>query len=115
MVNFERDASRVAPLKQIIDKIGEFLSPAGNVVAKNRRKEAFSSRLDEILQFFRRQTSFQFVASSILLAYDPDAIDLKDETKAVMIDFAHTSNSDGKIDDNYLDGLENFVKHFSIS
>lgn len=116
MVNFDKPESRVANLNQIITKIGQFLSPTGNVIAKKRRKEAFLTRLNEILQFFKVQNIFEFVSSSILLAYNPDSIDdFTDETKIVMVDFAHTSPTDGKFDENYYTGLENFIHHFSTS
>ena len=82
----------------------------------------FIEKLKMILQLFNYQTTFHFFASSLLFVYDAEVTERYNESmreeleKSVslkMIDFAHVWRAEGKIDKNYIQGLESLIKLFS--
>ena len=69
----------------------------------------FSEKLKELLKWFNEQKLFKFFSSSILLIYDSASFDV-DKVDIKVVDFAHTfPSTDGKIDENYRDGLIHLV------
>lgn len=91
-----------------------FLSPSGDASVRKRRKEHFLIQLNHILSFIKSQDLYEFVSSSLLMTYNSKSSDSQeDDTKVTMIDFAHTHPLEGKKDDNYTSGLENFINIFS--
>ena len=72
-------------------------------------------KLEKITQFFQKQTSYTFYSSSVLIIYDSsdDSVGTEENVVVKLIDFAHTfelSAEKKKIDDNFADGLKNFVQ-----
>ena len=71
----------------------------------------FIKRLKEIEAFFEKQTAFHVFGSSLLFIYDKGNSDTV-SAQVRLIDFAHSFQTDGKIDENYLFGLQNIRKLF---
>ena len=68
-------------------------------------------KLNDIIQWFEKQSCLQFYASSILITYSLSkvAVDMR------MIDFAHTFYEPDKPDENYLFGARNLRRDFEKS
>ncbi|CAG7719219.1 unnamed protein product [Allacma fusca] len=81
-------------------------------------------------KLFDAQRCYSFFSSSLLIVYDADRISKMsngdvngthyqpppndDWLRVKMIDFAHVFPSDGKLDDNYIFGLDNLIRIFSV-
>jgi 1D-myo-inositol-tetrakisphosphate 5-kinase/inositol-polyphosphate multikinase len=82
-------------------------------------------KLEEIKDWFNRQTNFYFYSSSILIAYENYLEnyyrdfyienDYSNMVRIAMIDFTHVVlNSTNEIDNNYLFGLNNLINHLKF-
>ena len=92
--------------------------------------EIFVEKISEILEVFSNQRKYKIYASSLLLAYDAQAVqkfkstaknddentDKKNELRKYvnirLIDFAHVFNANGDKDENFLFGLTNLLDLF---
>jgi len=80
------------------------------------RFEILESMLDELFKikhFFRKQTKYRFIGSSLLFIYDGSSKIPK--TKVKMVDFAHTNIlpvDNTTRDDSYLQGIDRIIKYF---
>jgi 1D-myo-inositol-tetrakisphosphate 5-kinase/inositol-polyphosphate multikinase len=83
--------------------------------------QLFVEDLKKVLQLFQYQTTFHFFASSLLFVYDAEAAKNFKETKDAslrkftslkMIDFAHVWKAEGKIDQNYMKGVQSLIDLF---
>jgi len=94
-----------------IDDILENFLNVNSTYAKNLA-QCFLDKLKDVEDFFSTQKSYHVYASSILFAYDYENLDKVDWSKTNpvrvnLIDFAHIFPGDGRIDHNYLYGLQN--------
>lgn len=71
----------------------------------------FTDKLDHIRRYFQTQKDYHFYSSSVLLAYDADALTNDEDTypllRVSLIDFAHVTPANNQIDFNYLQGITN--------
>ena len=74
----KKSESKVLSMPGIREALETFLSPDDSV-ARERRRKAFLLQLNEIWEVMQKQTSFQFISSSLLFAYGA-LIDSKEET-----------------------------------
>jgi len=78
----------------------------------------FVRKLQKIQALFQVQTTFHLYGSSLLFVYDAAACSSNDEAvleksaSVKMIDFAHVWPAEGKVDTNYLNGVDNLVSLF---
>jgi len=78
----------------------------------------FVRKLQKIQALFQVQTTFHLYGSSLLFVYDAAACSSTDEAvleksaSVKMIDFAHVWPAEGKVDTNYLNGVDNLVSLF---
>lgn len=78
----------------------------------------FLEKLHPIQSLFQSQTTYNLYGSSLLFVYDAAACDEIDEARIrnsvclKMIDFAHVWPAEGKLDTNYLHGVDNLIKLF---
>uniref|UniRef100_A0A0N4Z3L0 Kinase n=1 Tax=Parastrongyloides trichosuri TaxID=131310 RepID=A0A0N4Z3L0_PARTI len=87
----------------------EFLSSSSNFT-KYLIKE-FLRQLNLLQSWFNIQTNYHFYASSLLFIYEGNASTTRELKPTIkMIDFSHTYPGDGKIDENYLPGLQNIIR-----
>lgn len=80
------------------------------------------SKLESILNFFTHQRKYELRASSLLIAYDACCVRnylsnrnmdlLRMGVNVRVIDFAHITSSDGKLDENFIHGLTNLIQLF---
>ena len=81
-------------------------------------------KIKAIRDVFEIQRRYKIYASSLLLAYDSDAVrkykqgflkkeDLQKFVNIKLIDFAHVFSADGERDDNFLEGLNNLLDLFT--
>jgi 1D-myo-inositol-tetrakisphosphate 5-kinase/inositol-polyphosphate multikinase len=87
-------------------------------------------KLIPLNKLFDAQRYYSFYSSSLLIVYDADRINKlsngevngthyqhpvndDDWLRVKMIDFAHVFPSEGKLDDNYIFGLDNLIRIFS--
>lgn len=86
--------------------------------------DQFVVRLELLLSYFRKQKSFLFRSSSLLLFYEPfdSAPEMgsspaarfrKIRTKVKMVDFMHVHEAD-KVDLGYIKGLERLILEFEL-
>jgi len=61
-------------------------------------------KTENILKFFKGQTIFKFIASSVYYV-----IGKNNKVQARLIDIAHPEDSNGKIDENLIEGLEGLI------
>ena len=77
-------------------------------------------KLELMLQVFELQSEYHIYGSSLLLAYDADAVRrfrngklqadaLEEFINVKLIDFANVYESNGEKDDNFLSGFRNFL------
>ncbi|KAK5965413.1 Kinase [Trichostrongylus colubriformis] len=85
----------------ILDGLLEFFSGRG--IDPALISEALS-KLDRVRQWFAKQTSFHFYASSLLFVYENDR-SKPANVQLVMIDFSHVFPSNNQLDTNYIVGL----------
>ncbi|KAK6031581.1 hypothetical protein OSTOST_02269 [Ostertagia ostertagi] len=85
----------------ILDGLLEFFSGRG--MDSGLISEALS-KLDRVRQWFAKQTSFHFYASSLLFVYENDSTK-PPNVQLVMIDFSHVFPSNNQLDTNYIAGL----------
>ena len=83
--------------------------------------QLFVEDLKKVLHLFQYQTTFHFFASSLLFVYDAEAAknfkeakdaSLRKFTSLKMIDFAHVWKAEGKIDQNYMKGVQSLIDLF---
>jgi hypothetical protein len=75
--------------------------------------EVMLEKLHEIKKYFRMQTKYRFIGSSLLFIYD--GANEKPDVRVKMLDFAHTSYhpEENRIrDESYLDGTDKVIKYF---
>merc|ERR1711981_7075 len=81
-------------------------------------------KISAILKVFEDQRKYKFYASSLLMAYDAQAVkkfkaklisfeDLKMAVNVRVIDFAHVFEANGEPDENFITGLTNFLDLFT--
>ena len=81
-------------------------------------------KISAILKVFEDQRKYKFYASSLLMAYDAQAVkkfkaklisfeDLKMAVNVRVIDFAHVFEANGERDENFITGLTNFLDLFT--
>uniref|UniRef100_A0A7I4YK74 Kinase n=2 Tax=Haemonchus contortus TaxID=6289 RepID=A0A7I4YK74_HAECO len=85
----------------ILDGLLEFFSGRGN--DPTLISEALS-KLNYVREWFAKQTSFHFYASSLLFVYEND-LQKPPNVHLVMIDFSHVFPSNNQMDTNYIAGL----------
>lgn len=110
----KEDAKKLNPEK-LRSTIQFFLSPDGDHLAMERRRNLFIRQLERIKEVIKNETSYRFISSSILFSYKsvPYIGDDDEEAKATMIDFAHTfENYTSDPDENYLKGLSSLISFF---
>lgn len=73
--------------------------------------EFFLQKLRDIETFIEKQTAFHVFGSSLLFIYDLGSQGTT-QAQVRLIDFAHSFPANGKIDENYLFGLQNVRKLF---
>jgi len=83
----------------------------------------FIEKLRKVEALFQTQTTYNFYASSLLFVYDAEGAKkskdlgsekLQEFVNVKMIDFAHVwPAEEGKIDQNYLKGVQSLIKLFS--
>ena len=93
--------------------------------------EIFVEKISEILEVFMTQRKYKIYASSLLLAYDAQAVqkfkanaknhdekkidkknELRKHVNIRLIDFAHVFNANGDKDENFIFGLTNLLDLF---
>ena len=85
--------------------------------------EIMTRQIRTIYEAFESQKKYKIYGSSLLMAYDADAIrrlengnidrtELEKYVNVKLIDFAHVFSSDGERDDNFLRGLSNLLSLF---
>lgn len=85
--------------------------------------EIMTKQIRTIYETFKSQTKYKIYGSSLLMAYDADAIkrfkkgemgkkELEKYVNVKLIDFAHVFPSQGERDDNFLRGLDNLLSLF---
>ena len=83
----------------------------------------FFLQMSQIFDLFNDQRKYKMFASSLLLAYDAEAVkkfvegeidrnELGNWIIVRVIDFAHVFPAEGERDDNFLSGLENLLTLF---
>ena len=81
-------------------------------------------KIKAIRDVFEIQRRYKIYASSLILAYDSDAVrkykqgflkneELQNFVNIKLVDFAHVHSADGKRDDNFLRGLNNLLGLFT--
>ena len=81
-------------------------------------------KISVILKVFENQKKYKFYSSSLLMAYDAQAVmkfkakiinldDLKNAVDVRVIDFAHVFEANNERDENFITGLTNFLELFS--
>ena len=85
--------------------------------------QLFIDKLRKVEELFQTQTTYNFYASSLLFVYDAEGAKnskdlgsekLQEFVNVKMIDFAHVwPAEEGKIDQNYLKGVQSLIKLFS--
>ena len=81
-------------------------------------------KISVILKVFENQKKYKFYSSSLLMAYDAQAVmkfkakiinldDLKNAVNVRVIDFAHVFEANNERDENFITGLTNFLELFS--
>ena len=85
--------------------------------------QLFIEKLKKVEALFQTQTTYNFYASSLLFVYDAEGAKnskdlgsdkLQEFVNVKMIDFAHVwPAEEGKIDQNYLKGVQSLIKLFS--
>jgi len=87
--------------------------------AAKRLAKVFVEKLHKIQALFQVQTVFHFFGSSLLFVYDASAClsaedeDLLERSASIkMIDFAHVWPAEGRVDENYLNGVNSLVSLF---
>ncbi|VDO22271.1 unnamed protein product [Haemonchus placei] len=85
----------------ILDGLLEFFSGRGT--DPTLISEALS-KLNYVREWFAKQTSFHFYASSLLFVYEND-LQKPPNVHLVMIDFSHVFPSNNQLDTNYIAGL----------
>lgn len=107
-----------------IDQVLEiFLDISTDKDLARQLAQLFIGELKKIEQLFLTQTTYNFYASSLLFVYDAEGAKnnkslgsehLKEFLNVKMIDFAHVwPAEEGKIDQNYLKGVQSLIKLFS--
>ena len=96
--------------------------PTDKDLAKKLAK-LFIEKLRRVEALFQTQTTYNFYASSLLFVYDAEGAKnsknlgsekLSEFVNVKMIDFAHVwPAEEGKIDQNYLKGVQSLIKLFS--
>ncbi|XP_040575294.1 inositol polyphosphate multikinase [Lepeophtheirus salmonis] len=79
-------------------------------------------KIKKIKEIFETQVSYNLYSSSLLIVYDthivrawiknPDTTDISSSVRVKIIDFAHAHESNGKMDTNFLFGLNNLITLF---
>jgi len=95
-----------------------FLAQDIRANAAKRLAKIFVEKLQKIQALFQVQTTFHFYGSSLLFVYDasacfsPEVEELERSVSVKMIDFAHVWPAEGKVDANYLNGVNNLISLF---
>lgn len=88
-----------------------FLNLNSGYLGVEKLVQGFTAQLDHIRRYFQTQKHYHFYSSSVLLAYDAETLSNDKNTypllRVSLIDFAHVTPADGKIDLNYLQGITN--------
>jgi 1D-myo-inositol-tetrakisphosphate 5-kinase/inositol-polyphosphate multikinase len=89
-------------------------------------------RFEEIREWFKKQKSYHFFSSSLIVVYDANLEDHDDNNntsnqtnhsngglcwpsvRVAMADFAHVFPSNNTLDENYLFGLERLIEHLKL-
>lgn len=89
----------------------------------NHQKRAIAEiikKLNDIKQWFSVQTTYHFFAASILTIYETNLEEIsknanedviRDMVRVKLVDLAHVFPANGKIDDNFLFGLNNLIEY----
>ena len=84
-------------------------------IAKELAK-VFVEELMKIRDLFQHQTEYHFFASSLLFVYDADVTRSREgrmvSARVKMIDFAHVWPAEGRIDTNYIQGVQSLIDFF---
>ena len=86
--------------------------------------QIFVTKIATILETFQEQRKYKIYASSLLMAYDAEAVQkfknqeidldqLENYVNIRLIDFAHVFNAHGEPDENFLTGLTNLLDLFT--
>ena len=70
-------------------------------------------QLEKIKNWFEKQKTYHFYASSILVVYEADQIeenDLENKVRVKLIDFAHVFPANDTHDENVLFGLKRLIQ-----
>lgn len=104
----------------IHDFLVNYLDSESNLVAAKAVCSIFLEKLIPLLELFRVQSTYHLYGSSLLFVYNAEMVprfaageidhkQLSESVRVTMIDFAHVWDGEGKLDDNYLTGLNNIV------
>lgn len=96
---------------KVISVFETFLNLNSGYLGVEKLVQSFTAQLDHIRRYFQTQKHYHFYSSSVLLAYDAETLTNDKNTypllRVSLIDFAHVTPADGKIDLNYLQGITN--------
>ncbi|KAL5241414.1 hypothetical protein ACI65C_008824 [Semiaphis heraclei] len=96
---------------KVISVFETFLNLNSGFLGLEKLVQNFTTQLDHIRRYFQTQKHYHFYSSSVLLAYDAETLTNDENTypllRVSLIDFAHVTPADGKIDLNYLQGITN--------
>jgi len=112
-----KDFGRSLSVETIHSLLPLFLAQDIRSNAAKRLANIFVEKLQKIQALFQVQTVFHLYGSSLLFVYDASACsspddDLERSASVKMIDFAHVWPAEGKVDNNYLNGVNSLISLF---
>jgi len=117
-VTHGKDFGRSLSVENINTLLPLFLAQDIRANAAKKLAKIFVEKLQKIQALFQVQTTFHFYGSSLLFVYDasacfsPELDQLERSVSVKMIDFAHVWPAEGKVDANYLNGVNNLISLF---
>jgi hypothetical protein len=83
------------------------------------------SQINEVKEFFEKQTLYHFYSSSIIVVYEgtlenllnndnTNQVEVNNLIRVKMVDFAHVIPGKNRIDGNYLQGLESLISYLGL-
>jgi len=110
-----KDFGRSLSVETIHSLLPLFLAQDIRPHAARKLAKIFVEKLQKIEALFQVQTVFHLYGSSLLFVYDAAACldeNLESSASVKMIDFAHVWPAEGKVDTNYLNGVNSLVSLF---
>lgn len=123
MVVKDKEFGKMLTVENIGQVLELFLDISTDRDLAHKLAQLFIEKLKKVEALFQTQTTYNFYASSLLFVYDAEGAKnskdlgsdkLQEFVNVKMIDFAHVwPAEEGKIDQNYLKGVQSLIKLFS--